>query len=97
MHELAQHTIFDEHVAAGGQALAVARRETPGEPVLPEVLLDAGWPGERMRADAATKRLHTAIWTLRTMGLEGLLLTQGEGYLLDPRTDLRLDKPDPAL
>lgn len=78
-------------------ALAVARRDRPGEPVLADVLLEAGWPGERMRADAATKRLHTAIWTLRTVGLEGLLLTQGEGYLLDPRTDLRLEKPDRAL
>jgi len=71
-------------------ALARARRDAPGAPVLPEILLEAGWPGERMRADAATKRLHTAIWTLRTVGLEGLLLTEGEGYLLDPRTDLRL-------
>lgn len=71
-------------------ALARARRDTPGAAVLPDLLLDAGWPGERMRPDAATKRLHTAIWTLRTAGLEGLVLTEGEGYLLDPRVDLRL-------
>ncbi|HSO37964.1 MAG TPA: AAA family ATPase [Labilithrix sp.] len=74
-------------------ALARARRDAPGTPVLPELLVEAGWPGERMRADAATKRLHTAIWTLRTVGLEGLLLTEGEGYLLDSRTDLRLPGP----
>jgi predicted ATPase len=72
-------------------ALARARRDSPGAPVLPAILLEAGWPGERMRAEAATKRLHTAIWTLRNVGLEALLLTEGEGYLLDPRTDLRLD------
>jgi predicted ATPase len=71
-------------------ALARARRDAPGAPVLPPTLLEAGWPGERMRADAATKRLHTAIWTLRSVGLEGLLVTEGEGYLLDPRTDLVL-------
>jgi DNA-binding SARP family transcriptional activator len=57
---------------------------------LPPELLEAGWPGERMRPDAATKRLHTAIWTLRSVGLEPFLLTEGEGYLLDPRTALRI-------
>jgi DNA-binding SARP family transcriptional activator len=56
--------------------------------VSPEALLAAGWPGERMRPDAATKRLHTAIWTLRSVGFETLLLTEGDGYLLDPRIDL---------
>jgi len=71
-------------------ALARARRDAPGVAVLPETLLEAGWPGERMRADAATKRLHTAIWTLRSVGLEALLLTEGDGYLLDPRTNLVL-------
>ncbi len=71
-------------------ALAEARLTAPGTAVLPETLLEAGWSGERMRADAATKRLHTAIWTLRSVGLEALLLTVGDGYLLDPRTDLTI-------
>ena len=69
-------------------ALAVARRDAPGTPVSAEALVEAGWSGERMRADAATKRLHTAIWTLRSAGLEALLVTEGEGYLLDPRINL---------
>jgi hypothetical protein len=69
-------------------ALAGARRDAPGVIVTPEALLEAGWPGQRMRADAATKRLHTAIWTLRSLGFEGLVLTEGDGYLLDPRVDL---------
>jgi DNA-binding SARP family transcriptional activator len=42
-----------------------------------------------MRPEAATKRLHTAIWTLRSLGFEALLATEGEGYLLDPRIGLR--------
>jgi predicted ATPase len=70
--------------------LARARRDAPGCAVSPDALLAAGWPGERMRPDAATKRLHTAIWTLRSVGFETLLLTEGDGYLLDPRTDLVL-------
>jgi predicted ATPase len=69
--------------------LARARSESPGRVVLPEALLEAGWAGERMRPEAATKRLHTAIWTLRSLGFEALLATEGEGYLLDPRIGLR--------
>lgn len=74
-------------------ALAHARRDSPGAVVTPDALVEAGWPGERMRGDAATKRLHTAIWTLRTLGFEAVLLTEGDGYLLDPRVDLRLSCP----
>lgn len=43
------------------RALVDARRAKPGVPLSGDALLAAGWPGERMRADAATKRLHTAI------------------------------------
>lgn len=71
-------------------ALARARCDEPGAVVLPDALLEAGWAGERMRSDAATKRLHTAIWTLRSLGFEAVLLTEGEGYLLDPRINLVL-------
>jgi hypothetical protein len=67
-------------------ALGEARRDRPGEPVSADTLLAAGWPGEKMRAEAATKRLHTAIWTLRSLGLEEVLRTaeDGSGYFLDP-------------
>jgi predicted ATPase/tetratricopeptide (TPR) repeat protein len=71
-------------------ALARARRDAPGTVVSPGALLDAGWAGERMRPDAATKRLHTAIWTLRSLGFEGVVVTEEDGYLLDPRTNLVL-------
>ena len=47
-------------------------------------LIAAGWPGERIGAEAARKRLRTAIWTLRKMGLEPILLTRDDGYLIDP-------------
>jgi hypothetical protein len=30
------------------------------------------------------------VWTLRTLGLDGLLLTRDEGYLLDPKRVVRL-------
>jgi hypothetical protein len=65
-------------------ALARARHERPGSALPADALIAAGWPGERMRPDAARQRLRTAIWTLRKLGLEPLLLTRDEGYLLDP-------------
>ncbi|MFO0735515.1 MAG: hypothetical protein U0270_06535 [Labilithrix sp.] len=65
----------------------------------PDTMIAAGWPGERMRADAATKRLHTAIWTLRKLGLEGILQSSETGYRLDPEITLQLqvDKADSRL
>lgn len=71
-------------------ALARARRDAPGSIVSADVLLAAGWAGERMRPDAATKRLHTAIWTLRSLGFGAVVLTEDDGYRLDPRTNLVL-------
>jgi hypothetical protein len=52
-------------------------------------LVEAGWPGEKIGADAAWARLRTAIRTLRALGLEGVLITIGTGYLIDPSFDVR--------
>jgi len=71
--------------------LAKARRDRPGVYVRGEDLIETGWPGERMRADAGLKRLHTAIWTLRSLGLEDALLSSDEGYALDPKVRLDLE------
>jgi predicted ATPase len=65
-------------------ALTAARVDRPGEALTWEALLAAGWPGERPVTDSGLKRVYTAVWTLRTLGLEGVLLTRGDGYLLDP-------------
>jgi DNA-binding SARP family transcriptional activator len=69
-------------------ALALARHEHPGRVLGPEELIAAGWPDERMRPEAARQRLRTAIWTLRKLGLEPLLRTRDDGYLLDPHVPL---------
>ncbi len=55
-------------------------------------LVEAGWPGEKMQAEAAWSRLRTAIRTLRKLGLGDLLITIGSGYLLDPRCELRWEE-----
>lgn len=51
-----------------------------------------GWPGENVPTEAGATRVYTAIRTLRRMGLEGVLLTRDEGYLIDPKIAvLRVD------
>jgi len=55
-----------------------------------EALLSLGWPGERVLADAASKRVRVAIATLRRMGLDRLIVTRDDGYQLDPAAKVRV-------
>lgn len=64
------------------RALVEARLSRPGVPVAVEALVAAGWPGERMVFGAGPERVYAAIATLRRMGLRGLIVQQGDGYLL---------------
>jgi tetratricopeptide (TPR) repeat protein len=66
------------------QALLARLEQAPGTALGLEAVIEAGWPGERMRVEAAQKRAYTAIWTLRTQALGEHLLTRDDGYLLDP-------------
>ena len=76
--------------------LAEARHDRAGEVLSFDDLIGAGWPNERMSADAARKRLRTVIWTLRKLGLEPLLLTRDDGYLLDPLVPFHWGKQIPS-
>lgn len=60
-------------------ALAAAHGPT-GAPLSWDALLAAGWPGEKMRADAGAHRVRVAISTLRKMGLGPVLETDEAGY-----------------
>ncbi len=71
-------------------ALVEQRLLEPGARVSHATLLEAGWPGERMRSDSARNRLYVAVSTLRKLGLEGILESEPEGYRLDPDVPLRL-------
>ena len=63
--------------------LAIEHAHRPGEPVSLRALIEAGWPDQRMGARAGATRIHTAIYTLRRMGLRELLVrAPGGGYLL---------------
>jgi len=50
-----------------------------------DALLAAGWPGEKLHPDAASKRLRVAIATLRSFGLRDVLRTSDDGYFLGRR------------
>lgn len=52
-------------------------------------LIEAGWPGERMCADAASNRLYVTIARLRQLGLSCFLLQNKAGYFLDPAISIR--------
>ena len=41
---------------------------------------NAGWPGERMTADSASKRVRMAISTLRKLGLKQIVVKDAIGY-----------------
>ena len=71
-------------------ALATRRASAPGEALGVDDLFSIGWPGERIPYESQVRRVYTAIWTLRTLGLDGLLLTRDEGYLLDPKQSVAL-------
>jgi len=54
-----------------------------------EALRDAGWPGERMGAEAARSRVYVAVSSLRRMGLGELVEHVDEGYRL--RASVRIE------
>jgi predicted ATPase len=64
-------------------ALAERARAHPGSATGPEDAIGIGWPDERILPHAARMRLHTTIRRLRELGLEGLLVTREDGYLID--------------
>jgi hypothetical protein len=71
-------------------ALSRARLGAPSKALGVDELFAIGWPGEKIPYESQVRRVYTAIWTLRTLGLDGLLLTRDEGYLLDPKQTVRL-------
>ena len=72
-------------------ALAVTRRDSPGSSMSTLDLVDAGWPGEKMKHEAATLRVYTTVRRLRALGLSEVLLTRDDGYLLDPYATFTLE------
>jgi predicted ATPase len=59
------------------------QRGTPGVAVPVLELFRAGWPGSDSDAELAIRRVHSAVWTLRRLGLRDLIVTIDDGYAFD--------------
>lgn len=86
-HDLARHGPVRRVL----HALALARSDRPGSAMSTLDVVEAGWPGEKMRHEAATLRVYTTVRRLRALGLGDVLVTRDDGYLLDPDTALALE------
>lgn len=64
--------------------LALHQQRSPGAPLTIDDLIARGWPREKMHPEAGTKRVYTAIWHLRRLGLKDAIFRVDGGYLLDP-------------
>jgi predicted ATPase len=71
--------------------LALARASERGEAVGIDELIEAVWPGERMRLESARNRLHVALHQLRKLGLRELVVSSEAGYRFDPRLSVVVD------
>ncbi|MCB9736430.1 MAG: hypothetical protein H6745_27955 [Deltaproteobacteria bacterium] len=74
-------------------ALVDAHARDRGAYVPPEALQAAGWPGERMLADAGRQRVRVAIWTLRKLGLQDVVESEAGAYRLSPRVVVERARP----
>jgi hypothetical protein len=64
-------------------ALAELRVRKPLATLSANDAFAAGWPGERAHPNAAAVRVYTAIHTLRSLGLRGVLVRRDGGYALE--------------
>ncbi len=76
------------------QTFAERRIEAPGDAVSIDDVIRAGWPSEKIGADAAANRAHVALASLRKLGLRDVLVHGGGGYLLSQAVIVRLIKAD---
>lgn len=65
-------------------ALVIRRLEAPGNASSADELLEAGWPGERVRHESGMLRVYSVIRRLRALGLGTTVVTRDDGYLLNP-------------
>jgi pSer/pThr/pTyr-binding forkhead associated (FHA) protein len=65
------------------------RLRAPGTALSMTEMIAAGWPDERIGIESAQARVYTSVQRLRALGLDGVLITRGDGYLVDPAIDVR--------
>jgi len=72
--------------------LAQHWQEARGKPLPVPTLIDSCWPGENVGTASASNRLYVAMSKLRRLGLADVLVTDPDGYLIDPRYSVSLEE-----
>jgi hypothetical protein len=67
--------------------VAILRAAIEGRAVSAAEALSLAWPGEPL-SDAGLLRVYTAVRRLRSLGLEGVLVTRDDGYTIDAHIDV---------
>ena len=76
-------------------ALVRAATAEPPAALTAEALVRAGWPGERIRPDAARNRLHVMLTRLRGRGLRELLVGNDLGWGFAPDVTIEIADAEP--
>lgn len=75
-------------------ALCHRRASFPGEPMTIDELVEAAWPGERMRPCSAKNRVYVSIALLRRLGLGHVVVSDRSGYWI--ASDVAIERLEPA-
>ncbi|WP_394829356.1 ATP-binding protein [Pendulispora albinea] len=78
------------------RALTRWRVDSPGVPIRADALIQAGWHDEKIAPAAAKNRLRVALSWMRKQGLGPILVTQSNGYFLDPMVSIEVVHACPA-
>lgn len=74
--------LVQQRLEGGGAGLSVAD------------IFQAGWPDENIKPQSMQNRVYVALSKLRKLGLNDLLLSRDDGYLLDPVVPVvRVEEP----
>lgn len=71
--------------------LVELRVDEPGRAVDVYEAFEIGWPDEIATPEAAADRVYWAVRTLRKLGLEDVLVTSGDGYLIGANVTIEVE------
>lgn len=66
------------------------RMEAPGQPMTTAELFRSAWPDESVRPSSAQSRVFMALSRLRALGMAGIIVHTGAGYLIPENVDVQV-------
>src|SRR5512140_3644770 len=64
--------------------------DAPGQPITTEELFRAAWPDENVRYTSMQSRVFMALSRLRALGLAGIIVHTGVGYLIPQQVQVHI-------